>query len=179
LIDADNILSEENYYQNSSHLTHATPMLTYRVRFHCRKISRNTFARIKLNFLFAFGYNTLGIPIAAGVFYPAAKLALPPWMAGLAMALSSVSIVCSSLLLRLTHTKTVYAKISDGGRSDLKGGASTKDDAARHTRVSLTSLSDAAGGLRGVRAAAADVGAPPTTRLTNRTGTVRAQATIV
>lgn len=42
----------------------------------------------------------LMIPIAAGVLYPATHMQLPPWVAGGCMALSSVSVVCSSLLLR-------------------------------------------------------------------------------
>jgi len=41
------------------------------------------------------------VPIAAGVLYPAGQWSLPPYVAGLAMALSSVTVVCSSLLLRL------------------------------------------------------------------------------
>ena len=63
-------------------------------------LSRKTFARIQWNYVFAMGYNVLGIPLAAGVLYPAFFLRLPPWLAGLFMALSSVSVVCSSLLLR-------------------------------------------------------------------------------
>eukprot|EP00958_Prasinococcus_capsulatus_P003786 scaffold346_cov387-Prasinococcus_capsulatus_cf.AAC.29 len=64
-------------------------------------ISRATYRRIKLNFFFALIYNGLGIPIAAGVFYPLWKARLPPELAALAMALSSVSVVCSSLLLKM------------------------------------------------------------------------------
>ena len=92
-------------------------------------------------------YNMLGIPIAAGVFYPAAKLALPPWLAGLAMALSSVSIVCSSLLLKLTHRATVYAPLIGPGAAaggQEKAGAADvgRDAVAAETRrrVSITSL---------------------------------------
>ncbi|KAL5578253.1 hypothetical protein UlMin_019952 [Ulmus minor] len=63
-------------------------------------LSRKTFARIRLNYIFAMAYNVVAIPIAAGVFFPSLGVQLPPWAAGACMALSSVSVVCSSLLLR-------------------------------------------------------------------------------
>lgn len=63
-------------------------------------LSRKTFSRIRLNYIFAMAYNVVAIPIAAGVFYPSLGIMLPPWAAGACMALSSVSVVCSSLLLR-------------------------------------------------------------------------------
>jgi len=64
------------------------------------RLSHLTFARIQLNFVWALGFNVLGIPLAAGVLYPAFQIALPPMFAGLAMAMSSVTVVCSSLLLK-------------------------------------------------------------------------------
>ena len=63
-------------------------------------LSRKTFSRIRLNYVFAMAYNVIAIPIAAGVFFPSLGIKLPPWAAGACMALSSVSVVCSSLLLR-------------------------------------------------------------------------------
>ncbi|MFC6177268.1 copper-translocating P-type ATPase [Companilactobacillus huachuanensis] len=62
------------------------------------ELSKKTFNRIKLNLFWAFIYNVLGIPVAAGIFY-AAGLTLSPELAGFAMAFSSLSVVTSSVLL--------------------------------------------------------------------------------
>src|SRR5207344_1209625 len=62
-------------------------------------LSRATMRNIKQNLAFAFGYNALGIPIAAGVLYPVFGLLLSPIFAGAAMALSSVSVVTNALRL--------------------------------------------------------------------------------
>ena len=63
-------------------------------------LSRATMRNIRQNLAFAFGYNALGIPLAAGVLYPAFGLLLSPIFAGAAMALSSVSVVTNALRLR-------------------------------------------------------------------------------
>jgi Cu+-exporting ATPase len=57
---------------------------------------------IRQNLVFAFGYNALGIPIAAGVLYPIFGLLLSPIIAGAAMAASSLSVVMNALRLRRT-----------------------------------------------------------------------------
>jgi Cu+-exporting ATPase len=64
------------------------------------KLSKKTMAVIKQNLFWAFIYNIIGIPLAAGVFFPFFGLLLNPAFAGLAMALSSVSVVSNSLRLR-------------------------------------------------------------------------------
>ena len=66
-------------------------------------LSRATMRNIQQNLVFAFGYNALGIPVAAGVLYPALGLLLSPVFAGAAMALSSVSVVTNAL--RLNYVK--------------------------------------------------------------------------
>ena len=64
-------------------------------------ISRKSFRRIKINFIWAFVYNVILIPIAMGVLYPVNHFKLDPMFAGGAMAFSSISVVLSSLLLKL------------------------------------------------------------------------------
>jgi P-type Cu+ transporter len=65
-----------------------------------RHLSRATIANIKQNLTFAFLYNTLGIPIAAGVLYPFFGWLLSPMLASAAMSLSSVSVIANALRLR-------------------------------------------------------------------------------
>jgi len=66
-----------------------------------RHLSRATVRNIWQNLLFAFGYNTLGIPIAAGVLYPFTGLLLSPLIAAVAMSFSSVSVISNALRLRV------------------------------------------------------------------------------
>ncbi|XZN89322.1 MAG: heavy metal translocating P-type ATPase [Microcoleus sp.] len=64
------------------------------------ELSRATFKKIRQNLFWAFGYNMLGIPVAAGLLLPAMGILLSPAAAGAFMAFSSVSVVTNSLLLR-------------------------------------------------------------------------------
>lgn len=65
-----------------------------------RKLSRVTMRNIKQNLVFAFGYNSLGVPIAAGLLYPVFGVLLSPMFAALAMSASSVSVIANALRMR-------------------------------------------------------------------------------
>jgi hypothetical protein len=64
------------------------------------RLSRTTMWNIRQNLFFAFIYNTLGIPVAAGLLYPMFGVLLSPIIAGAAMSLSSVSVIANALRLR-------------------------------------------------------------------------------
>jgi Cu+-exporting ATPase len=65
-----------------------------------RRLSRATLRNIRQNLFFAFAYNALGVPVAAGVLYPSLGLLLSPMIAAAAMSLSSVSVIGNALRLR-------------------------------------------------------------------------------
>ncbi|MGO7426019.1 copper-transporting ATPase, partial [Rhizobium ruizarguesonis] len=65
-----------------------------------RRLAEATMQNIRQNLGFAFGYNALGVPIAAGVLYPIFGLLLSPMIAAAAMSLSSVSVISNALRLR-------------------------------------------------------------------------------
>ncbi|KAH9262866.1 hypothetical protein BASA82_000121 [Batrachochytrium salamandrivorans] len=81
-------------------------------------LSRVVFRRIQLNFLFALAYNTLGIVVACGLFYPMDHVVLPAWVAAGAMALSSVSVVSSSLALRWYKAPQLLPSFGHGHSTD-------------------------------------------------------------
>ncbi|MCF6311834.1 MAG: copper-translocating P-type ATPase [Verrucomicrobiales bacterium] len=68
-----------------------------------RRLSQATMRNIRQNLLFAFGYNALGVPIAAGVLYPLTGLLLSPMIAAAAMSFSSVSVIVNALRLKKTE----------------------------------------------------------------------------
>jgi Cu+-exporting ATPase len=68
--------------------------------FRARRLSRATLRNIRQNLFFAFAYNALGIPLAAGVLYPVFGLLLSPIVAAAAMSFSSVSVIANALRLR-------------------------------------------------------------------------------
>ena len=65
-----------------------------------RRLSRATMRNIRQNLFFAFVYNVLGVPLAAGILYPVLGLLLSPMVASAAMTFSSVSVIANALRLR-------------------------------------------------------------------------------
>ena len=65
-----------------------------------RRLARATLRNIRQNLIFAFLYNAAGVPIAAGVLYPAFGITLSPVIAAAAMSLSSVSVIANALRLK-------------------------------------------------------------------------------
>ena len=66
----------------------------------CRRLSKAAMRNIRQNLFFAFIYNALGVPVAAGVLYPVFRLLLNPMIAAAAMSFSSVSVIANALRLR-------------------------------------------------------------------------------
>jgi hypothetical protein len=91
-------------------------------------LSRVVFRRILLNFVWAMGYNIIALPFAAGILYPIHQKKLPPELAGLMMAFSSVSVVTSSLLLNRYRRPTIA---QDGSLSGGNGCLSAIERLAR------------------------------------------------
>jgi Cu+-exporting ATPase len=85
---------------NSAHVTLVKGDVRALAR--ARQISVDTVRNMRQNLTFAFFYNALGIPLAAGLLYPFTGRLLSPMIAALAMSLSSVSVITNALRLRAT-----------------------------------------------------------------------------
>jgi Cu+-exporting ATPase len=83
-----------------------------------RRLSRATMRNIRQNLFFAFVYNAVGVPVAAGLFYPVFGILLSPVVAALAMSLSSVSVVTNAL--RLRRLRLEAAAVPIGMRHPLR-----------------------------------------------------------
>ncbi len=90
------------------------------------RLSRATLSKIKQNLWWAFAYNMVGVPLAAGVLLPSAGIALTPSIAGAMMGISSLAVMGNSLLLQLEGgpprkdpaTNSTKAQQAKGGFAD-------------------------------------------------------------
>jgi heavy metal translocating P-type ATPase len=87
-----------------------------------RHLSKATMSNIRQNLVFAFIYNVAGIPVAAGLLYPAFGLLLSPMIAAAAMALSSVSVIANALRLRSAHGPVPAGASHGGGHGPTQHG---------------------------------------------------------
>jgi Cu+-exporting ATPase len=100
------------------------------------ELSRRTIRIIEENLAWAFGYNVVLIPVAAGVLYPLGGVLLSPILAGAAMAFSSVSVVTNSLRLRRWAPEpTGVAGRRPGGDRDERGGREMAKDPVCHMEI--------------------------------------------
>ena len=106
-------------------------------------LSKTVFRRIKINLFFSLLYNSLGIPIAAGVFFPLWHDLLPPIVAAAAMAMSSVSVILSSLHLRYYKRPNMTALSSSKSRKNI--AVVDSDDVLRRLSSSKINLKCAMG----------------------------------
>jgi len=120
----------------------------------CLELSRAVLARIKLNFAWALGYNALAIPLAAGVLFPAIRVSVAPEAAGFAMALSSVSVVLSSLQLKYFRRGL---KGREGGRPG-GGGEEAGEEGEGGSLLTPAALDAAAAAVAAAAAAGAAAG---------------------
>ena len=92
-------------------------------------LAQVVFRRIKINFMFALLYNILAIPFAAGVWFPYTHMQVPPQYAGLSMAMSSISVVASSMALKLYQRPSIISQSLEYESSDInafKNGVKVK-----------------------------------------------------
>jgi haloacid dehalogenase-like hydrolase len=97
-------------------------------------LAKVVFRRIRLNFMFALMYNVVAIPYAAGLWYPLTRKQIPPQYAGLAMALSSISVVASSMALRLYKRPVALSKLADVASVDSQLTGSIDENESGHSR---------------------------------------------
>jgi soluble P-type ATPase len=97
-------------------------------------LAKVVFRRIRLNFMFALMYNVIAIPYAAGVWYPLTRKQIPPQYAGLAMAMSSISVVVSSMALRLYKRPAALSKLAEVASIDSQLTGSLDENESGHSR---------------------------------------------
>ena len=108
---------------------------------HAVELSRAVIRNIKMNLFWAFFYNSLGIPVAAGALYPAFGLKLSPMLGALAMSMSSVCVVCNALRLRLFKPRAIDVSASAGDPAvEVKSMEPKKGDSVMATELKIEGM---------------------------------------
>lgn len=90
-------------------------------------LAKVVFRRIRINFMFALVYNILAIPFAAGVWFPYTHMQVPPQYAGLSMAMSSISVVASSMAIRFYKKPQILSSGVTGAGGGTGTGVSDRE----------------------------------------------------
>jgi len=98
-------------------------------------LSQRTYRRIQWNFLWAFIYNLCAMPIAAGMLYPLVHITLPPMLAAASMAMSSISVVLSSLWLKRYARPVLPDEATLEAQADLATAGHDASAAGRPSRL--------------------------------------------
>lgn len=122
------------------------------------RLSRSVMKNIKMNLFWAFFYNALGIPLAAGVFYPAFGILLSPMIGSLAMSLSSLCVVLNAL--RLRKFKGENDEITDKGEMKMIKVLNVEGMMCEHCKARVIKVLE---GVDGVKSADVDLAAKTAT----------------
>ena len=104
------------------------------------ELSKSVIKNIKINLFWAFFYNALGIPVAAGVFYPLFQIKLTPMLGSLAMSMSSLCVVTNALRLRFFKTKFTFFEERKAEEKEIIENKKTKEDVNMTKTISVDGM---------------------------------------
>ena len=84
-------------------------------------LSRKTFQRIRLNYVWALGYNVVMIPVAAGLLYPTLRMQIPPWIAGTLGLLVAADVLCKIWAIQKGPVQQVHRSVGSDITLCLRG----------------------------------------------------------
>jgi cation transport ATPase len=104
------------------------------------ELSKAVIKNIKINLFWAFFYNALGIPVAAGIFYPLFQLKLTPMLGSLAMSMSSLCVVTNALRLRFFKTKFTFSEEQKSKEKEIIEDNEKKEDVTMTKTISVEGM---------------------------------------
>ncbi len=104
------------------------------------ELSKAVIKNIKINLFWAFFYNALGIPVAAGIFYPLFQIKLTPMLGSLAMSMSSLCVVTNALRLRFFKTKFAFSEEPNSEEKEIIENKEKKEDVTMTKTISVDGM---------------------------------------